>query len=209
MGYPVKVLGTYREGYVLDKMAFSWFLSITWTTRRLLRQQPTDHLALVTSGDSGRLLVRPTPHMRALHALSLWQAITDTTDSDFQYCWVVSHPRKHHWTRTHRHTARQLWWRTLPSTSGIHPGDSSSVRSSLSSAPRYLARPLKQLSFLLFDSITNNLGVSRVTNFSANTTALGCFHVSWTTQAKSKFHCLSRSAFITFIQSPVPITLHT
>ncbi len=54
------------------------------------------HHALVTSGDSGRLLVRPTPHMRALHALSLRQANTDTTDrqSDFHYRCSFSHTGK-------------------------------------------------------------------------------------------------------------------
>ncbi len=110
----------------LIRRLFSWFLSFTRTTRRLLRQQTSGHHPLVTSGDSGRLLVRTTQHMRALHALSLssdhWQ---DRQTEQFSL-WLLffSTRGKHHadWTRTHRHTVRQLWCddrRTPPSTSGF------------------------------------------------------------------------------------------
>ncbi len=57
---------------------------IKWLVLRFTRRwfpsfdtQTSGHRAQVTNGDFGRLLVRPTLHMRALHALLLWQAITD------------------------------------------------------------------------------------------------------------------------------------
>ncbi len=69
--------------------------------------------------------------------------------------------------------------------------DSSSVRSSLSALNANFLRPL--LSFLLHMTVSLTTQASpEFKNFSANTTALGCFHVSQTTQAKSKFHWQSQ-----------------
>ncbi len=110
---------------------------------------------------SGRLLIT----IHALVTKRFWQAsratnaarfVAVTSDhwhdrqSDFSLSLLFFfHSGKTlNWTRTHRHTAQQLWRRTPPSTSGICPEDSSSVRSSLSSAPRYFLKAyLKLLAF--------------------------------------------------------------
>ncbi len=89
------------------------------------RQQTSGHHALVTNGDSGRLLVWPTPHLCALHALSLWQAITDG-QTDFNYRLVaVSHTRKHRTGHSHTHIVT-----AVTTYAAFDFQDSSSARSS-------------------------------------------------------------------------------
>ncbi len=124
MGYPVKFSGflwDYRKDYVLDYMAF--FLVSELHTYYAKIASAADFRSPCSSDQrrSSRLLMRPTPHMRALHALSLRQANTDTTDrAIFTIAALFSHTGKHQTgTRTHRHTARQLCRWTPPPTSGF------------------------------------------------------------------------------------------
>ncbi len=117
-------------------MAFPWFMSFTRTTRRWLRQQTSGHHALVTHSDSGRLPV-------TIHALVTKQQATRATNTahacaarfvastsdhwhDRQRFITIAALFSHSWktldwTRTHRHTAHQLWRRTPPSTSVFVP----------------------------------------------------------------------------------------
>ncbi len=46
------------------------------------------------------------------------RSLTGQTERFFHYRWVVSHPRKHDWTRAHTHCATAVTI-TPPSTSGI------------------------------------------------------------------------------------------
>ncbi len=77
--------------------------------------QTSGHHAPVTNSDFGRLLMRLTPHMRVLHALSLWQAITDRQRFSLSLVSLTRKPEAGHTT----HTAWQLWHWTPSSTSGI------------------------------------------------------------------------------------------
>ncbi len=126
--------------------------------------------ALVTKLQATR--ATNTTHACAACFIADKRSLTRQTDSDFHYCYSLFPPGEN--TRLDTHT--QTHSATAVTTyAGFDFRDSSSVRSSLSSAPRYFPRPLKQLSFLLFDSVTNNSGVTQVTNSSANTTAHVCF----------------------------------
>ncbi len=155
-------------------MAISWFQSITRTTRRLLWQQTSGHHNPMTNGDFGRLLMRPTPHMRALHTLSLWQVITDRQSDSHYRLVAVSHTRKcktgHAHTHTHTHTARQLWRRTPPSTSGMRL-----LHVPVFSALHYLQGPLKLLAS--GKQCHKHQASPELWTF-CQTTALSCFHVS-------------------------------
>ncbi len=135
---------------------------------------------------SGRLLVRPTPHVRALHALSLRQAnMTRQTDSDFHYrCSFVPHGEN---TRLDTHTQTHIATAVM-----THAASDFRICLQYAPVPSALHAIFKGLcKASCFPTVSlNNSGVFRVTKSSANTTALSCFHVSRTT-GKSKFHCLS------------------
>ncbi len=152
-------------------MAFSWFQSITRTTAADFRSP--------CSNDQRRFRqasrVTNTAHACAARFITDKRSLTRQTDSDFHYRYSLfphgENTRLHTHTQTHSATA-------VTTYATFDFRDSSSVHSSLSSAPRYFPRPLKQLSFLLFDSVTNNSGVFRVTKFSANTTAQLLSHLA-------------------------------
>ncbi len=105
----------------LIRRLFSWFLSFTRTTRRLLWQQTSGHHALVTNGDPAgfscdqhRTCVRCT--------LYRCQANIDTTDrAIFTIAALFSHTGKHQ--AGHTYTQRDSCddRRMPPSTSGFVP----------------------------------------------------------------------------------------
>ncbi len=178
---------------------FSWCLSFTWTTRRWLRQQTSSHHALVTNGDSGRLLVRPTPHMRALDTFaSSSESLTRQTDrqSDFHYrCSFFPHGEN---TRLgHAHTDSQ---RDSCVVECRFFRDTTSVRSSLSALNANFLRPF--LSFLLHMTVSLTTQASPELRNFLPILQLSCFHISRTT-GKSKFHCLCLGLYSIRIQSPV------
>ncbi len=195
----------------LIRWLFSWFQSFTRTTRRLLWQQTSGHHALVTNDDFSRLqvtihalvtklqatLVRPTPHMRVLHALSLWQEITDTTDRAILTIATLFFP---HGENTRLDTHTQTHSATAVTTYATFDfRDSSSVRSSLSSTPRYF--PEAYLKLLAFQQCHQQLRRLLSYELFCQYYSSRLFHVSLNDLGKIKV-LLSISAFVTFIQSP-------
>ncbi len=133
---------------------------------------------------SGRLLVRPTPHMRALHALSLRQAKTDTTDRQRFSLSLLFFPHGENTrldTHTQTHSATAVSLNTTP-TSGIrHLYAPACQRLTLTFCGRFLVFRQCHLTTQALAELRTLLPIQLSAAFTSRRRLEG----------KPKFHCLS------------------